>query len=245
MDIRKFIDEHGDRVYAFALICTKSADSAAEVFLYISGECEKYAEDVYFSEIAREAFKLCRKAKCADSAETLSQCGLSKKQENLLAEFFPLPQIVRAAIHLRYECDSELDEIAELTGEKPRYISEQLDNLGKEVRERLENSYKELCLRLSASDDLKIKAVNAAQNGIHREFEVIDDPAPLHTWTKRQKTAAVVFAVIATIAVLIVIPIVNKLVDDYLTGESYDEAPPDLIFSYDNENQSGISGEET
>ena len=60
---------------------------------------------------------------------------------------------------------------------------------------------------------------------------------PKHTWTRKQKIAAIIVAVVVTIVLMIVIPIFNKLVDDYFTGSSYDEAPSDLIFSYTPESE--------
>ena len=232
MNIEKFIDRFGDDVYALALVCTKNFDSAAEIFETIAAECEKLSDEAEMSDLAASVCSLCKKAKFSDNAETFSQLGLSKKQEQMLSGFFPMPFVTRASVHLHFENDLTVEQIAEALEEKPRYISEQLDGLGTEFLNELDDSYKELCVKLAASDELKAKAVLAAKSGEKRVFEIRDDPMPKHTWTKNQKIGAIIVAIIATIVLMIVIPIVNKLMDDYLTGSSYDEAPSDLIFSY-------------
>ena len=233
MNIEKFIDRFGDDVYALALVCTKNFDSAADIFETVAAECEELPDDADMFGLAARVCSLCKKAKFSDNAETFSQLGLSKKQEQLLAGFFPMPFVTRASVHLHFENDLTAEQIAEVLEEKPRYISEQLDGLGAELIDELDENYKELCIKLAASDELKAKAVLEAKSGKKRVFEIRDDPMPKHTWTKKQKIGAVIFAVIATILLMIVIPIANKLMDDYLTGSSYDEAPSDLIFSYD------------
>ena len=232
MNIERFIDRLGDDVYALALVCTKNFDSAAGIFETIAAECEALPEDAEMSGLAARVCSLCKTAKFSDNAETFSQLGLSKKQELLLSGFFPKPFVTRASVHLHFENDLTVEQIAEALEEKPRYISEQLDGLGTELFNELDDSYKELCVKLAAPDELKAKAVLAAKTGEKRVFEIRDDPMPKHTWTKKQKIGAIIAAIIATILLMIVIPIVNKLMDDYLTGSSYDEAPSDLIFSY-------------
>ena len=231
MNIEKFIDRFGDDVYALALVCTKNFDSAADIFETVAAECEELSDDVDMFGLAARVCSLCRTAKFSDNAETFSQLGLSKKQEQLLSGFFPMPFVTRASVHLHFENDLTVEQTAEVLEEKPRYISEQLDGLEDVLLTELDSSYKELCIKLAAPDDLKSKAVLAAKSGEKRVFEILDDPMPMHTWTKKQKIGAVIVAIIATIAIMIVIPIVNKLMDDYLTGSSYDEAPSDLIFS--------------
>ena len=231
MNIEKFIDRFGDDVYALALVCTKNFDSAAEIFEIVASECENLSDDAEMFELAKRVCSLCKKAKFSDNAETFSQLGLSKKQEQLLSGFFPKPFATRASVHLHFENDLTVEQIAEVLNEKPRYISEQLNGLGTELFSALDGSYKELCLKLSAPDELKTKAVEAAKSGFKREFEIREDPTPKHMWTRNQKIAAVIIAIIATFTLMFVIPIVNKLMDDYFTGESYDEVPSDLIFS--------------
>ena len=237
MNIEKFIDRFGDDVYALALVCTKNFDSAAEVFEAVAAECEALPDEAEMSELAARVCSLCKTAKFSDNAETFSQLGLSKKQEQLLSGFFPKPFVTRASVHLHFENDLTVEQIAETLEEKPRYISEQLDGLAAELFNELDSSYKELCIKLSAPDELKAKAIEAAKSGEKREFEIRDDPMPKHMWTKKQKTAAIITAIIATIVLMFVIPIVNKLMDDYFTGESYDEAPSDLIFTGNTESE--------
>lgn len=235
MNIEKFIDQFGDDVYALALVCTKNFDSAAEVFLRTAEECGGFPENADIRDIVSAAFPFCRNAKCTDTAETLSQAGLTKKQEALLAEFFPKPQVIRAIVHMHFENDLSAEQISELLHEKPRYVSEQLDALGLGLTEELENSYKGLCLKLCAPDELKSEAVIAAKSGKKRIFEVEEEPMPTHSWSKNQKIAAVILAVVVTIALMIVIPIVNQLIDGYFLAESQEEIPSDWIFSYNSE----------
>ena len=242
MIIEKFIDRFGDDVYALALVCTKNFDSAADIFETVAAECDALSDDVGMFELAIKVCSLCKKAKFSDNAETFSQLGLSKKQEQLLSGFFPMPFVTRASVHLHFENDLTVEQIAEVLEEKPRYISEQLNGLGTELLNELDGTYKEIFVRLSAPDELKAKAVEAARSGEKRVFEILDDPMPTHTWTKKQKIGALIVAVIATIMLMIVIPIANKLMDDYLTGSSYDEAPSDLIFTGNTESESS-SGE--
>lgn len=237
MNIEKFIDTFGDDVYALALVCTKNFDSAANIFETVAAECESLSDDAEMFELALKVCPLCKKAKFSDNAETFSQLGLSKKQEQLLSGFFPMPFVTRASIHLHFENDLTVEQIAEVLEEKPRYISEQLDGLGTELFNELDEHYKELCIKLAAPDVLKEKTILAAKSGEKREFEIRDDPMPKHTWTKNQKIATIIAAIIATIVLMFVIPIVNKLMDDYLEGGSYDDTPSELIFSYDAENE--------
>lgn len=235
MNIEKFIDAFGDDVYALALVCTKNFDSAAEIFSRIAAQCGDIPENAEMIDIARMEYPLCQNAKCTDTAETLSQIGLSKKQEALLAGFFPRPMTVRAAVHLYFENDLTIEQTAELLGEKPRYIMDQMNALGDDIFYELESSYKEVCAKISAPDELKAASVQAAKSGEKRLFEVVEDPVPLHVWTKKQKTAAVIVSIFVTIALMIVIPIVNKLIDDWFAGGSYDDTPSDMIFSYNSE----------
>lgn len=232
MKIERFIDKLGDDVYAFALVCTKNFDSAADIFARTAVKCGEFPENAEIYDIVVEVYKLCRTALCNDSAETLSQIGLSKKQELLLTEFFTKPQISRAIVHLYFENELSAEQIAEVIGEKPRYVSEQLEWLGTELSEKLDNSYKELCVKIAAPDDLKIKVIQAAKSGKTREFEIVDEPMPKHIWTKNQKIAAIILAVIVTIVLWFVIPIFNAFLDGKFATSSYDEAPSDMIFSY-------------
>lgn len=241
MKIERFIDSLGDDVYAFALVCTKNFDSSADIYARIVAEFAELPENAEIYDIAGEVYKLCRTAVCNDSAETLSQIGLSKKQELLLTGFFTKPQISRAIVHLYFENDLSIEQIAEVIGDKPRYVSEQLDALGTELSEKLENSYKELCVKITAPDDLKSKVIQAARSGKSREFKIVDEPMPKHTWTKKQKIAAIIFAVIVTIILWFVIPIFNAYLDGKFGDGSYDEVPSDLIFSYTYETENTSS----
>lgn len=232
MTIEKFIDAFGDDVYALALIVTKNFDSAERIFTQISQECEPMLETAEIYDIARKVYPLCKKAASNDNAETFSEIGLSAKQEALLTEIFPRPQIVRAFIHLYYENDLTVEQIADITGEKFRYITEQLSELPDSLTNKLERSYKELCLKLAAPDELKMSVIQAVNSGEKRLFEMQHDAVPRHTWTKKQKIAAVIFSIVATALICIVIPLITAYLDSEAEMSSYDEAPSDLIFSY-------------
>lgn len=232
MTIEKFIDGFGDDVYALALIVTKSFEGAEQVFTQLAQDCESLPETAELYDIAKRTYRLCRKAPSNDSAQTLSDIGLSAKHEALLADIFPCPQIVRAIIHLSYENDLENDKIASITDSGVHYVNEQLGDLGG-LADRLEKSYKELCLKLAAPDELKVSVIQAVKSGDKRLFEVRDSAAPRHSWTKPQKLAAVVFAVAATALVCIVIPLLTAYFNSFdEMNSSYEEIPDDWIFSY-------------
>lgn len=237
MNIEKFIDAFGDDVYALALIVTKNFDSAERVFTQIAQDCDTFPETAELYDIVKKAYRLCRKVPSNDNAETLSEIGLSAKQEALISEVFSRPQIVRAIIHLSYENDLEPDRVAAITDVNVRYVNEQLGGLG-ELSERLNKSYKELCLKLTAPDKLKISVIQAVNSGEKRLFEVRGDAAPRHSWTKKQKIGTVIAAAVVTILACIVIPLFLAYLESYEEiNSSYDEVPPELIFSYTTETE--------
>lgn len=237
MTIEKFIDAFGDDVYALALIVTKSFDSAERVFTQIAQDCDTLPETAELYDVVKKAYRLCLKAPSNDNAETFSEIGLSAKQEALLAEIFPRPQIVRAIIHLSYENDLENDKIASITDTNVRYVNEQLGDLGG-LSDRLDKSYKELCLRLAAPDELKISVIQAVNSGERRLFEVRGETAPRHSWTKKQKIGTVIAAVVITALACVIIPLFLAYLDSYEElNSSYDEVPPELIFSYTTETE--------
>ena len=237
MIIEKFIDAFGDDVYALALIVTKNFDSAERVFTQIAQDCDTLPETSELYDIVKKAYRLCQKAPSNDNAETFSDLGLSAKQEALLAEVFPRPQIVRAIIHLSYENDLENDKIAAITDVNIRYVNEQLGDL-EGLSDRLNKSYKELCLRLTAPDELKISVIQAVNSGEKRLFEIRGEAAPRHSWTNKQKIGAVIAAIVVTILACIVIPLFLAYLESYEeVNSSYDEVPPELIFSYTTETE--------
>ncbi|MDE7363087.1 MAG: hypothetical protein K2N38_14275 [Oscillospiraceae bacterium] len=233
MTIERFVDLYGDDVYALALIVNKDFDSAARVFTQVAQDCEAFTEYAELFDVVQKAYALCKKAPSNDKAETFSEIGLSAKQESLLGEIFQRPQIVRAIIHLTYENDLTAEQTAKVTGAGVRYVTDQLSELSQPLSDRLEKSYKELCLRLTAPDELKADVIQAVNAGEKRLFEVRREAMPRHTWTKKQKTAAVIAAVAITALVCFIIPIVSEYLDNFEEmNSSYDEAPSDLIFSY-------------
>lgn len=236
MTIERFVDLYGDDVYALSLIVNKDFDSAARVFTQVAQECESLSENTELFDVIRKAYPLCKKAPSNDKAETFSGLGLSVKHESLLGEIFQRPQIVRAVVHLTYENDLTAEHTAKLTGATVRYVTGQLSDLSQTLTDRLEREYKELCLKLTAPDELKADVIQAVNAGEKRLFEVRGDAMPRHTWTKKQKTAAVIAAVVITALICFIIPLVSEYLDNFEElNSSYDEAPSDLIFSYTEE----------
>lgn len=238
MNIEKFIDTFGDDVYALALIVTKSFDSAERIFTQIAQDHEDIDETAEIFDIAQRAYSLCKKAPNNDKAETLSDIGLSARHEALLSEIFPRPQIVRAIIHLCWENDLTAEQAAKITGESVRYVAEQLSELPKSLSDKLDKTYKELCLKLTAPDALKMSVISAVNSGEKRLFEVRDETVPRHSWTRAQKVAAVIIAITATALICIVVPLLTAYLNSLdEINSSYDEAPSDLIFSYASETE--------
>lgn len=233
MKIERFVDLFGDDVYALSLIVNKDFDSAARVFTQVAQDCETFPEDTELFEVVGRAYSLAKKAPSNDKAETLSEMGLSAKQEGLLAEIFQRPQIVRAIVHFTYENDLTVEQIVRLAGASERYVTGQLSELSKPLTDRLERDYKTLCLALAAPDELKADVIRSVNAGEKRLFEVRGDAVPLHTWTKKQKTAAMIAAVVITALICFIIPIVSEYLNNFEEmNSSYDEAPSDQIFSY-------------
>lgn len=209
MNVEKFADGYGNDVYALALIMSKSAESAAEVFLKAAAGCGKFENDPGTYNIVTSVFPLCKQACSNQYAETLSTFALSKKQEELLSEIFAKPQIIRAILHLYYENDLAENQISAVTNESLKFVSKQISALPEDFKKRMDKHYKEICLKLIPDSKLKEKAVREVKDGKKRLFEITDEALPRHKWTKRGKAAAVITAVIAAIIIYLVIPIMR------------------------------------
>jgi len=144
------------------------------------------------------------------------------------------PLIVRSVIHLYYENDLEIPQIAEVTGESEKYIGKVLSELQPELKTSLEKHYKEICTKIHAEDSLKAYVIRSVTEGEKRTFEVKNDAVPRHTWSKKQKIIVVVSAVVIVAMLTIVIPLLQKYFDmeEELRNYSYDEVATDEIFSY-------------
>ena len=82
------------------------------------------------------------------------------------------PFIVRAIIHMRWENDLEPEQIAKLTGESLRYVNNTLEELPEELTRELDKSYKDICCRIKADDNLKSYVIRSMNSGKKRQFEV-------------------------------------------------------------------------
>lgn len=233
MEIRKFIDSYGDDVFALALMVTKSEDSAKRVFAKAAFDCEGFGETEGIFPIVRTAYSECMECENNDEASTLG-IELNAKQDALLKELLLKPQIVRAIIHMHYENDLEPSQIAEVTGENERYISGQLSKLSAELCASLDRSYKDICLKICADDKLKSYVIRASETNDRRMFEVKSEAVPIHRWTKKQKTAVIIAAVIITFLICIFIPLWSAYVEmqKELRDVEYEEPATDEIFSY-------------
>lgn len=231
MEIRKFVDTCGDDAYALALIVTKSFDSAKRIFAKTALNCGKYEE---LFPVTADVWAECRESDSNDEAVTLTGLELSAKLEGLLKEVLIKPQIMRGIIHLYYENDLDVKQIAEVTGESEKYISGQLSKLPAELAEALDKHYKEICIKISAEDKLKAYVVKASDTGDRRMFEVKEDAVPIHRWTKKQKIIVIIIAAVITVLICIVIPILDAYIEMIKAEREMDFEEPatDEIFSY-------------
>lgn len=234
MEIRKFIDDYGDDVYALALIVTKSFDSAGAVFARTVGQYKELSEQDGLYGVIKAAYPLCKESESNDDASTLTGVELNRKQETVLEMVFAKPQIIRAIIHLHYENDLTPEQIAEVTGESVRYVQSKLSELSRELSEALDKHYKEICAKIHAEDELKAYVIRAAEGKEKRVFEREEDPVPVHRWTKKQKLVVYIVAALFTILVCIVIPIAQAYIRSQRELESmeFEEPATDEIFSY-------------
>lgn len=230
MEIRKFIDSFGDDVYAFALVVTKSYDSAKMVFLKTA---LKSGEHDSLGGFIAAAYAECAAADSNEEATTFSGEGLSEKHEALLGMVLTKPQVVRAIVHMFYENDMDAASIAKAVGMSERHVTQQLEALG-ELNGALESSYKDICTHLHAQDSLKEYAIKTAETDGGRLFEVKREAAPRHKWTKKGKVAIIVVAVCAAFVGMFVIPLTEmyKKMQEELYGVSYEEPATDEIFRY-------------
>lgn len=230
METRKFIDSFGDDVFAFALVVTKSYDSAKMVFLKTALCADKY--DSLGGFIAA-AFEECRSADSNEEATTFSGEGLSEKQEALLGLVLTKPQILRAMVHMFYENDMDAASIAKALGMSERHVIQQLESLG-ELNGALEKGYKDICTHLCAQDSLKEYAIKAAETGDGRLFAVKREAVAQHKWSKLSKAVIIAVAVAAVFVGMFVIPLTEmyKKMQEDLFGISYEEPATDEIFRY-------------
>ena len=234
MKLEKLFDSFGDDIFAMALVLTKDFNSAKEVFVRVTSAYYEFRDDdSAYDEIIARTYAMCREADCNDSASTLTGVELDSKREALLQIVLQKPQIVRSVIHLYYEHELSEAEIATVTGESEKYITKVLNELQPELKTSLEAHYMEICVKIHAEDALKQYVIRSVNQG-GRMFEVKNEAAPRHTWTRTQKLIVVIAAVVATAVVTIVIPLLNSYfnMEEELRDYSYEEAATDEIFSY-------------
>lgn len=211
MEITKLVDSYGDDIYALALIVTKDFNSAKEVFVKTATENEDFSEEGGIFAVANAAYAECRQTDSNENASVLTEVAIPEKLLPLLEEVLMRPQIVRAAIHLFYENDLTPKQIAIITGSSERYITSVLSDLPQDLAERLEYSYKDICIRLRAEDKTKEYVVRAVTSGAARRmFEVKGDAVPVHRWKTHHKVFVVIIAAIISVLVGLVIPLLQE-----------------------------------
>lgn len=234
MKLEKLIDNHGDDIFALALIVTKDFNSAKEVFVRVTSDYYEIRDDCSaYDEIIAKTYSICREADSNDSAVTLTGVELDSKREALLQIVLQKPLIVRSIIHLCYEHELDEAQIASVTGESVKYITKVLSELPTELKTSLEKHYMEICAKIVAEDSLKAYVIRSAAQG-GRMFEVKNEAVPLHTWSKKQKIIVIIAAIVVTAVATIVIPLLDSYIkmEEELRDYSYEEAATDEIFRY-------------
>lgn len=234
MEIAKLLDGYGDDIFALALIVTKDFDSAKQVFVKTCLQYEKLSDDIEMCDLAVMIYKECEKVDNNDSAVTLTGVELDAKRQALLEIVLQKTQKVRSVIHLYYENDLDEAEIAKVIGESEKYIRSVIADFPDELKTSLDKHYKEICVRIKAEDRLKSYVMRAAATSVKRDFEVKDEAVSKHVWSKKQKVAVIIIAVIVTFAISFIIPILEKYFDmlEDESGYSYEVPETDEIFRY-------------
>lgn len=210
MDITRLTDLYGDDIFALALITTKSFDSAKEIYVRTATRCEEYSDSSELINFIENEYPLCKKADSNDSAVTLTGVELDIKKQALLEIVLQKPFIVRSIIHMFWENDLEPEEIARITGESAKYVRSVVEGLSDELRTALDRSYKDICVKITASDKLKAYVIRSVNSGNKRQFEVKEDAVPVHRWTRDQKMIVYIAAAIVAVILCIVIPLAES-----------------------------------
>lgn len=203
----------------------------------------EYPEETELYNLLLKAYPMCREADSNDSAVTLTGVDVDAKKQQLLEAVLQKPFIVRSIIHLHWENDLEPEQIAGATGESVRYVNSVLEELSEELTAALDKGYKDICVKIRAEDKLKAYVIRSAASGKKRQFEVKEDAVPTHKWTRKQKIIVIIVAAILTVAVCIVIPILDSYYQMRREEEfsSYENVPTDEIFRYTYEAESEIN----
>lgn len=235
MDITRLIDDFGDDVFALALVVTKDFTSAKKVFINTMSAYEDFSDVSEMYELAVRAYKECADTDSNEGAAALTGVELDAKRQALLEEVLKLGEISRTVVHMFYENDLDEKQIAKITGQSEKYISSVLGEISEELSARLEKDYKYICTKIKAEDKLKAYVIRSVTSGNKRRFEVKDEAVPVHTWKKEQKIVVCVIAVIITVVLCIVIPLLQQYIDmREREGDlsSYDEISDGESFYY-------------
>ena len=235
-DITKLIDDYGDDVFALALIVTKDFNSAKEVFVRaISDYYEIPKHDGAYFELISKVYTLCQEVDSNEIASTLTGIELDSKRQAVLEQLLVKRETVRAAAHMYYANELSTDEIATITGKSEKYISGLLmEELSEELRARLDDCYMDICAQITAEDSLKAYVIRSVYSGDRRMFEVREEAVPVHTWKTSHKVIVIIVAIIATLAAMYIIPVLQKYGEmrESEAGLSYEEVGTDESFYY-------------
>lgn len=232
MDIRRFIDNFGDDVYAIALMTTKDFDSAKAVFAQTAFSTAELSDDAQLFDVLKIAYPLIRESDSNDEAITLTGIDFGAKREALVQTVLTKPQIVRSIIHMHYENDLDEKSISELTGESVRYISQVLSDLSP-LTGVLDREYKYICTKLVAEDSLKQYVVEASSKKEKRPLQQSEEAMPVHRWKKEQKAFVIAVAAVIVLLVTLIIPVIQKYKEmrENENYESFENLPDELVFS--------------
>ena len=210
MDITRLTDTFGDDVYALALITTKDFNSAKEIYVRTMTKNDEYPDSVELVNLIEKEYPLCREADSNDSAVTLTGVELDIKKQALLETVLQKPFIVRSIIHMYWENDLEIEAIARIAGENAKYVRSVIEELSDELRNALDKSYKDICVKIFAPDKLKAYVIRSVNSGNKRQFEVKEDAVPVHRWNRDQKLVVYIAAAIIAVVLCIVIPLMES-----------------------------------
>ncbi len=235
MEITKLIDTYGDDIFAFALVVTKDFTSAKEIFVKTTTLCEEYPEECALFDLIKKAYELSLDTDSNETASTLTGIELDAKLQGILEELLVCRETVRAVSHMYYENDLTTAEIAKITGKSEKYIIGLLvEELPDDLRNKLDSRYKDICVKINAEDSLKAYVIRAVSTGDKRAFQIDEDAVPVHTWKTSHKVVVVIFAIIATLLIMFIIPVFQKYSEmlESEAGLSYEEVGTDESFYY-------------
>lgn len=210
MDITRLTDTFGDDVYALALISTKDFNCAKEIYVRTMTKCDEYPDSAELVNLVENEYPLCRDADSNDSAVTLTGVELDIKKQALLEIILQKPFVVRSIIHMYWENDLEIEDISRITGESAKYVRSVIEELSDELRNALDKSYKDICVKICAPDKLKAYVIRSVNSGSKRQFEVKEDAVPVHRWSRNQKLAVYIAAAVIAVVLCIVIPLAES-----------------------------------